>query len=48
MLPDFPAEKIAPMSVELTYLYRQTMGHRHIQTDAKPVVEELYRRGYHT
>ena len=47
MLPDFPAEKIAPLSGELTYLYRQTMGHRHAQPDARPVVEELHRRGYH-
>ncbi len=46
MLPDFPAEKIAPLSNELTYLYRQTMGHRHAQTDARLVIEELHRRGY--
>lgn len=46
MLPDFPAEKIAPLAGELTYLYRQTMGHRHAQPDARTVVEELHRRGY--
>jgi putative hydrolase of the HAD superfamily len=46
MLPDFPAEKIAPLAGELTYLYRQTMGHRYAQPDAKSVVEELHRRGY--
>jgi FMN phosphatase YigB (HAD superfamily) len=46
MLPNFPADKIAPLAGELTYLYRQTMGHRHAQPDAKAVVEELHRRGY--
>jgi HAD superfamily hydrolase (TIGR01549 family) len=46
MLPDWPAEKIAPLSGELTYLYRQTMGHRHAQPDAKQVIHELTRRGY--
>jgi HAD superfamily hydrolase (TIGR01549 family) len=47
MLPDWPAERIAPLAGELTYLYRQTMGHRHAQPDAKDVVVELTRRGYH-
>jgi len=46
MLPDWPAERIAPLAGELTYLYRQTMGHRHAQPDAKDVVVELTRRGY--
>lgn len=46
MLPDWPAERIAPLAGELTYLYRQTMGHRHAQPDAKDVVVELARRGY--
>jgi HAD superfamily hydrolase (TIGR01509 family)/HAD superfamily hydrolase (TIGR01549 family) len=46
MLPDWPAERIAPLAGELTYLYRQTMGHRHAQPDAKEVVVELTRRGY--
>jgi HAD superfamily hydrolase (TIGR01509 family)/HAD superfamily hydrolase (TIGR01549 family) len=46
MLPDWPAEKTAPLAGQLTYLYRQTMGHRHAQPDAKEVVVELTRRGY--
>jgi HAD superfamily hydrolase (TIGR01549 family) len=46
MLPEWPAERIAPLAGELTYLYRQTMGHRHAQPDAKEVVVELTRRGY--
>lgn len=46
MLPDWPSDKIAPLSGELTYLYRQTMGHRHAQPDTKQVVDELCKRGY--
>jgi putative hydrolase of the HAD superfamily len=46
MLPDWPAERIAPLAGELTFLYRQTMGHRFAQPDAKHVVIELTRRGY--
>lgn len=46
MLPEWPAGRIAPLSGELTFLYRQTMGHRHAQPDAKEVVVELTRRGY--
>jgi HAD superfamily hydrolase (TIGR01549 family)/HAD superfamily hydrolase (TIGR01509 family) len=46
MLPEWPAERIAPLAGELTYLYRQTMGHRHAQPDAEDVVVELTRRGY--
>jgi putative hydrolase of the HAD superfamily len=46
MLPDFPADKIAPLAGELTFLYRQTMGRRFAQPDAKQVVVELTKRGY--
>ena len=46
MLPEWPAERIAPLAGDLTYLYRQTMGHRHAQPDANDVVVELTRRGY--
>ncbi len=46
MLPDMPADKIAPLAGELTFLYRQTMGRRYAQPDAKRVVTELTRRGY--
>ncbi len=35
MLPDWPADRIGPLAGELTFLYRQTMGHRHAQPDAK-------------
>jgi HAD superfamily hydrolase (TIGR01509 family) len=47
MLPDWPPEQIAPLSGELTSLYRKTMGRRCAQPDAKQVVVELNKRGYH-
>lgn len=46
LLPDYPEERIAPLAGELTFLYRQTMGRRFAQPDAKDVVLELTRRGY--
>jgi putative hydrolase of the HAD superfamily len=46
MLPDWPADQIAPLAGELTFLYRRTMGRRCAQPDAKRVVVELNRRGY--
>src|SRR4030066_2002 len=35
LLPDFPAEKISPIADQLTYYYRQSMGRRVLQQDAK-------------
>ena len=46
LLPEWPSDRIGPLSGELTYLYRQTMGHRYAQPDAKEVIAELTRRGY--
>ncbi len=46
LLPDYPAGKIAPVATELTYQFRQSMGKRVLQPDARMVVEELTRRGY--
>ena len=46
LLPDWPADRIGPLAGELTFLYRQTMGHRYAQPDARAVVAELTRRGY--
>lgn len=46
LLPDFPADKIASLAGELTYQYRQSMGRRVLQRDAKHVVVELSKRGY--
>jgi HAD superfamily hydrolase (TIGR01549 family) len=46
LLPEYPAEKLAPIATELTYQFRQSMGKRVLQKDAKQVVQELDRRGY--
>jgi len=46
LAPEFPAERILPNAVELTYQYRQSSGRRMVVDNGKEVVEELYRRGY--
>lgn len=46
LAPEFPPEKIAPLGVELTYQFRQSMGRRVVVDQGKEVVEELHRRGY--
>jgi HAD superfamily hydrolase (TIGR01549 family) len=46
LLPDYPAEKLVPIATELTYQFRQSMGKRILQRDAKQVVFELDKRGY--
>ena len=46
LLPDYPAEKLTPIATELTYQFRQSMGKRILQRDAKEVVFELDKRGY--
>ena len=46
MLPDFPAEKIAPLSAKLTRLWRDCDGRRVPREDVKETVIELGKRGY--
>jgi putative hydrolase of the HAD superfamily len=46
LLPDYPAEILTPIAAELTYQFRQSMGKRLLQRDARRVVDELYKRGY--
>ncbi len=46
MLPDFPADKIAPLSGKLTRLWRDCDGRRVPRLDVKETVMELSRRGY--
>ncbi len=46
LLPDYPTEKLVPIATELTYQFRQSMGRRILQRDAKQVVFELDKRGY--
>lgn len=46
LAPEFPAERIAPLAVELTYQYRQSTGRRVVVDGGKDVVVELHKRGY--
>jgi HAD superfamily hydrolase (TIGR01662 family) len=46
MLPDQPAEKIAPLAGRLTRLWRDHDGRRVPRPDAKSTILELHRRGY--
>jgi putative hydrolase of the HAD superfamily len=46
LLPDYPAERIAPLAAELTYQFRQSMGRRVMHPDGRRVVVELSKRGY--
>jgi putative hydrolase of the HAD superfamily len=46
MVPEHPADKIAPLGKELTYQYRQSMGLRVMVEHGREVVEALDARGY--
>ena len=46
MLPDFPAEKIAPLAGKLTSLWRERDGRRVARQDVTDTVIGLYNRGY--
>lgn len=46
LLPELPAEKIAPLAGKLTRLWRDKDGRREPRDDVKKVVIELSKRGY--
>jgi HAD superfamily hydrolase (TIGR01662 family) len=46
LLPDYPAEKIAPLSGKLTRLWRDHDGRRVPRPDVSYVIKELDQRGY--
>jgi putative hydrolase of the HAD superfamily len=46
LAPEFSSDKVAPLAVELTYQYRQSMGRRIVQPDGERVVQALSQRGY--
>jgi HAD superfamily hydrolase (TIGR01662 family) len=46
LLPDWPAERIAGMAMQLNQLWREATGERIIFPETKEVTLELYRRGY--
>ena len=46
LLPDYPAERIAPNTARLTRLWRDHDGRRLAHDDVKTTLKELVRRGY--
>jgi putative hydrolase of the HAD superfamily len=46
LVPEFPADKVAPLGAELTYQFRQSMGRRVVVDGGREVVEQLQQRGY--
>ena len=46
MLPDWPADTVKPLAVQLHHLWRSGQGTRVIRPDAREVIAELARRGY--
>ena len=46
LLPDYPAERIAPNAARLTRLWRDHDGRRLAHDDVKLTLKELVRRGY--
>jgi len=46
MLPDWPADQIAELAMQLNALWRNATGDRIIFPESKEVILELFRRGY--
>ena len=46
LLPDYPAERVAPHAAKLTRLWRDHDGRRLAHDDVVPTLKELVRRGY--
>ena len=46
MLPDFPAEQISGIAIQLNQLYRDFTGTRIVFPETHDVILELFRRGY--
>jgi HAD superfamily hydrolase (TIGR01662 family) len=46
LVPEIPPEEIAPLSAELTYQFRQSLGRRVVMDGSREVLNELRRRGY--
>ncbi len=46
LLPDYPVETVAPLSGQLTRLWRDHGGRRIPRPDVKTTIPELHRRGY--
>lgn len=46
MLPDWPADRIGELAIQLNQLWREATGVREIFPETKEVVLDLFRRGY--
>jgi len=46
LAPEFPADKITPLAVELTYQFRQSKGRRVVVGNGREVIIELGQCGY--
>ncbi len=46
LLPDYPMETVAPISGQLTRLWRDHSGRRIPRSDVKTTIPELHKRGY--
>ena len=46
LVPDYPAERIAPLGAELTFQYRQSMGRHVVVEEGRQVMDQLLQRGY--
>jgi len=46
MLPDFPAEQVSGVAVQLNQFYREAIGRRMVLPESQDVILELFRRGY--
>jgi sugar phosphate isomerase/epimerase/FMN phosphatase YigB (HAD superfamily) len=47
MLPDWPPEQIRPLAIQLNQIWREAQGVRKVLPEVRPLILELFRRGYH-
>jgi len=46
MLPDWPAEKIGPLAMDLNIIWREAIATRHVFPETRETILGLHRRGY--
>jgi HAD superfamily hydrolase (TIGR01549 family) len=46
LVPELPANRVAPLGTELTYQFRRALGRRVVIPQGRDVIVELKRRGY--
>lgn len=47
LLPDWPPEQIRPLAIQLNQIWREALGVRKVLPEVRPLILELFRRGYH-